>query len=89
MLCQLLWKKGLRILFGPIYHKLYTNAKILEKPKLGHLETFFTWIFISCRDMEMKKLLDNLIESSRDNNRKILLKNIRYLLQIVLPFVCF
>jgi hypothetical protein len=44
-LALLTWKYGLKILFGPIFHKLHPDSKVFLKPKLGHLEIFFTWIF--------------------------------------------
>jgi hypothetical protein len=82
-----IWKSGLRTLFGPIYHEFYPQAKIFSKPKLGHLETFFTWITLAFKDVSIRDKLDSYIENTFGSQQKIF-RNIRFLLNSAIPFVC-
>ena len=72
----LTWKFGLRILFGPVYHAIYPTSKIFFKPKLGHLETFFTWITIAFTKEDLREKLERSIEDS-EGQQKIILTNFK------------
>jgi hypothetical protein len=87
-LALLTWKYGLKILFGPIFHQLHPDSKVFLKPKLGHLETFFTWIFLACNDNDIKNMLQNGIDTADTSEQRLILKNMQFILYTAIPFVC-
>jgi hypothetical protein len=85
-LATLIYQRSIKYLFGPILGKLFSNSSILLKPKLGHIETYFNW-FMLVFPLIKEKLYDGITNSS-DSTRNIL-KNIRFLFESAIPFVCF
>ena len=51
-LCHNIWCYGLKSLFGPSLHHLWPNQSIMLKPKLGHLETYFTWFSLAYQNVK-------------------------------------
>jgi hypothetical protein len=84
-LCQLIYQKSIRYFFGPIIGLLYKNSSLLFKPKLGILEYYFNLLMI-CYPLVKDKLYYLIANST--NKIKIVLKNIRFLFESAIPFVC-
>jgi len=84
-LCHGIYKQAIRFLFGPVIGELYPNNTLLFKPKLGTLECYFNWLMLIYPFI--KKKLDKYIKMSKDL-KKIILKNIRFIFESAIPFVC-
>ena len=86
-LCLIIWKKGLQSFFGPLFHSLWPESSILFKPKLGHIEIFFTYISLAYDD-EFKYDIDTFIQASPEGSQsKRILSDIKFLLNAAIPFV--
>ena len=84
-LCQIIYSKSIKYFFGPIFGQLYSEANILLKPKLGVLEYYFTWLMLAYPFIK-----DKLYEfiSKSQYHIKSTLKNIKFLFESAIPFVC-
>jgi hypothetical protein len=88
-LCNCIWKYGIKYLFGPLFHSLWPSSSILLKPKLGHMEIFFTYL-THVYDETLQEDLDTFISlSKKDSKKRNILKNIKFLLNSAIPFVFF
>ena len=86
-LCQIIFKNGIQFLFGPVLGQLFKNGSILLKPKLGILETIFNWLMLSYS--KVKEKLEKYIRKSDNEAIRMILKNIRFIFTIAIPFVSF
>jgi hypothetical protein len=86
-----IWKSGLQIFFAPLSHSIWPDSSILIKPKLSHLEKFYTFLMLAYdKDLDDYLLLN--ISSAKNYKyikSKKILQNIRFLLRSAIPFVSY
>jgi len=83
-LCQIIYQKSIRFLFGPLLGQ-FSDTTILYKPKLGILETYFTWFMIAYH-YEKEYILEAIKKTN--GRKKKILKNILFIFTSAIPFVC-
>src|ERR1700733_15054107 len=89
-LSQILWRSGIEYLFGPLSHLIWPDSSILVKPRLEHLEIFYTYMAL-CYDNILEDYLNTMIMTTKLKHKVTsyrILKNIRMFFKSVIPFVC-
>ncbi len=91
-LCLNIWGCGLRTLFAPLLHHLWPDQSVFFKPKLGILETYFTWCTLAYPSIR-EQLQDIFHKTKPKKNKKpslkhILVQNIYFFFESAIPFVC-
>ena len=89
-LSQILWRSGIEYLFGPLSHLIWPDSGILVKPRLEHLEIFYTYLAL-CYDKILEDYLNTMIITTKLKHKVKsyrILKNIRMFFRSVIPFVC-